>query len=515
MLDSEIVAAIVAGDADGLAAAYDRYAAPLHAFCCSLLTEPAGAADAVQDTFVIAAARLAGLRDRDRLKPWLYAVARNECRRRLRARHPDDPGGVSDDAVDFGIDLERAELREVVGCVIAALNPSEREVIELSLRQDFGADDLALALGVSGSQAESLAAGAGRQFEKSLGALLVARTGRVYCAKLDELLEGWDGQPTALLRKRLNLHIQHCRICSARRDRELAPAMLLSVLPVTAIARGLRQQVLELAASGTPDAVAYRAGVLQRAGAFEESGFPVPVDPPEPERRRRYQARAFAAVAVLAAMGAVGLELGQHHPHAQQPATAALGSQILAPQPRVALSPSQVPAARASAPARRASALAIPPGATPSISISLSPLPGLVPPSSTQTGSSSPPSSPSGRPPPPPPSSPPPSPSATVSASPASVTLGLSSSGGAPSGSFTLTASGGSVSYSIGVPAQYAAQLAVSPASGSLVSGSSVTITVTWQSSAALQTALSVGPGGQAVSVSYQPLLGPQGTARR
>ena len=84
MRDSEVVAAIVAGDADGLAEAYDRYAAPLYTYCRSLLREQADAADAVQDTFVIAASKLAGLRDQSRLRPWLYAVARNECHRRLR-----------------------------------------------------------------------------------------------------------------------------------------------------------------------------------------------------------------------------------------------------------------------------------------------------------------------------------------------------------------------------------------------------------------------------------------------
>src|SRR5689334_7205480 len=85
MRDREVVAAIVAGDPAGLAEAYDRYATPLYSFCRSMLREPADAADAVQDTFVIAAPRMAGLRDPERLRPWLYAVARNECYRRLRA----------------------------------------------------------------------------------------------------------------------------------------------------------------------------------------------------------------------------------------------------------------------------------------------------------------------------------------------------------------------------------------------------------------------------------------------
>jgi hypothetical protein len=95
------------------------------------------------------------------------------------------------------------------------------------------------------------------------------------------------------------------------------------------------------------------------------------------------------------------------------------------------------------------------------------------------------------------------------------VTLGVSASGGAPSGSFTLTASGGQVSYTVTVPSQYAGLLVVSPSSGSLASGGSVTVSVTWQSSTALQTALTVGPGGQPVSVSYQPVAGAQGTVRR
>lgn len=42
--------------------------------------EPADGADAIQDTFVIAAAKLGGLRSPDRRRPWRYAVARNECR---------------------------------------------------------------------------------------------------------------------------------------------------------------------------------------------------------------------------------------------------------------------------------------------------------------------------------------------------------------------------------------------------------------------------------------------------
>src|SRR5206468_5447485 len=85
MKDREIVAAIAAGDPAGLAGAYDKYAESVHGYCGWMLSEPDRAADAVRDTFVIAAANLGGLCDPGRLRPWLYAVARNQCHRRLHA----------------------------------------------------------------------------------------------------------------------------------------------------------------------------------------------------------------------------------------------------------------------------------------------------------------------------------------------------------------------------------------------------------------------------------------------
>jgi Sigma-70 region 2 len=101
MQDSDVVSAIVAGDPDGLAEAYDRYAAALYARCRGMLPGP-DAADAVQDTFVVATSRLDGLRDPDRLGPWLHAVARNECVRRLgtAAPLPDAQGAEGAEGAD-------------------------------------------------------------------------------------------------------------------------------------------------------------------------------------------------------------------------------------------------------------------------------------------------------------------------------------------------------------------------------------------------------------------------------
>jgi hypothetical protein len=94
MQDRDVVAAVVAGDADGIGEAYDRYAASLYAGCHSMLPGPEAAADAVQDTFVIAVSKLDGLRDPDQLDAWLHAVARNECLRQLGPGGPGGPAGA-------------------------------------------------------------------------------------------------------------------------------------------------------------------------------------------------------------------------------------------------------------------------------------------------------------------------------------------------------------------------------------------------------------------------------------
>jgi hypothetical protein len=83
MDDPEVAAAIAAGGLDGLAGALDKYAASLYEYCYSMAPEVA--ADAVQDTFIIAWSKLGGLRDPGQLHPWLQAVAGNECFRRTLA----------------------------------------------------------------------------------------------------------------------------------------------------------------------------------------------------------------------------------------------------------------------------------------------------------------------------------------------------------------------------------------------------------------------------------------------
>ena len=122
MQDHAVVAAVVAGDADGFAAVYDQYATSLYACCRAVLPEPE-AAGAVLDTFLIATVKLDGLRDPDRLGPWLHAVARNECLRRLG---PDGEFPAASDLGDEPLETPPADLRGRVLTVCADNTPAGR-----------------------------------------------------------------------------------------------------------------------------------------------------------------------------------------------------------------------------------------------------------------------------------------------------------------------------------------------------------------------------------------------------
>jgi len=309
MDDREIVAAIAAGDPAGLAAAYDEHAESLYGYGSWMLGAADAAADAVEDTFVVAAARLGGLREPRKLRPWLYAVARNECRRRPRPTEAGPaeagPGQAGDEAEDTG--PKGAELPRLARAALGRLNPGEREVIELSLRHDLHGADLAAVLGVSRHQAHALVAQARGRLESELGTLIVARTGRRDCAELGLLLDGWDGRLTALTRKRVSRHIGECDACASRSSGTLRRAVLRGMAPLAVPPPGLRDEVLELYADHSPQARAYLRGVTQRAGPFRPNGFPQPVRAAGSRMLALSLSGVAAAVAVLIALTATGI----------------------------------------------------------------------------------------------------------------------------------------------------------------------------------------------------------------
>ena len=509
MEDPEVVAAIVAGDPAGLAEAYDRYAMPLYSYCRSMLREPADAADAVQDTFLVATAKLRDLRDPARLRAWLYAVARNECLRRLRAGAAlaalEEAGDVPVEAAEIGVAAERAEIQQLVRAAIGGLNPGERDVIELSLIAELDGDELAGALGVSRNHAHALLSRARSQLERSLGALIVARTGREACADLNAMLAGWDGQLTVLMRKRISRHIERCEVCGERKRRELTPALFAGAVPLAAMLPGFRDHVLRVLADRSPSGLAHRLTVANRAGPFGPEGFPKPVSPPGtgPRQWIRHHPRAAVAgaAASVLAVGAIvaGIFAGPHPPPSASPAG---GSTHTAPAGGPGPAHGGPPGSKGGngsngtnggngrSAGSGAAGQALAPSASPG-GVTTTPVALRSPGTSTSPG----PPTPTGNP-----SSAPPPGAGTLSVS--TGRLDLVSVKGTAVGKFTLTAQGGPVgSYSITAGSSLVGHLSVSPDRGSLAAGASVTITVTSTSLVALNGQLTVNPGGHAITV--------------
>jgi hypothetical protein len=361
---------------------------------------------------------------------------------------------------------------------------------------------------VSRNHAHALLSRARSQLERSLGALIVARTGRAACAGLDAVLAGWDGQLTVLMRKRISRHIEQCEVCGERKRRELTPALFAGAVPIAALLPGFREQVLKVLADRSPAGLTHRLTVANRAGPFGPQGFPKPVSPPGagPWRRILHHPQAMvagaASLVVVAAAIVVGVISGPHpgSPSAGPAGGATHSASAGRPGPGRGgpsghnggggISGISGSSRGAGGTGQRLAPSTLPGGVTATTTpVVLPSSPGALT-STPATGAS---------PAPPPASSAAPG-SGTLSSS--TGRLVLASVKGTAVGKFTLTAKGGPVSaYSITAGSALAGRISVSPASGSLAAGASVTITVTSTSLVALDGKLTVNPGGLTITV--------------
>lgn len=173
--DLPLVIAIEQGDASAAATLVDRYARRLQAFAWRMLGDREEAEDVVQDSFL----RL--WKHARRWKPgaarfstWLYQVAANGCRDRLRKRRDH-----SAEAVDWLVDdtpggreqLQQAERDAVVQQAVNELPDRQREALLLSHYDGMGNPDIAAVLEVSVEAVESLLARARRRLRDELAPL--------------------------------------------------------------------------------------------------------------------------------------------------------------------------------------------------------------------------------------------------------------------------------------------------------------------------------------------------------
>ncbi|MFB4299261.1 RNA polymerase sigma factor [Actinomadura sp. NTSP31] len=302
--DERLARELAAGDPGALMQVMDRYAARLYDYCHALLRDQEPAAGALHDALVAAYANVPVLREPERFRGWLYALARNECMRRLR--DPDRPAERHEapEAGDGFLDGEelarRLEARRLVHGALAGLRGREREALDLLLRHGLDAADVGAVLGLDAQEATDLTGTALARLDDALAAAHVAHAGRDECPAVADLADDgdWPLPPPAV--RRLVHHIQDCPVCSERRRRNVSAARLLNVLPVAMMPTDLRGHVM---ATATDAALAAdMAALAHAAGPFDAWGWPEHPGQEAADAHRRTPRALWPAVAAAVAV---------------------------------------------------------------------------------------------------------------------------------------------------------------------------------------------------------------------
>jgi RNA polymerase sigma-70 factor (ECF subfamily) len=148
-----------AADSDAMRSIYERFAPAIRRFLCALVRDRSAADDAVQETFARAIARLASLREGDRIAPWLFGIARNVSLEQRRARVRDGDAAGRDGA-DIGhartpeAALLGEETARVVARALGELGEERRAALLLRIDHGLSYDDIAQTMGWSVAKAK-------------------------------------------------------------------------------------------------------------------------------------------------------------------------------------------------------------------------------------------------------------------------------------------------------------------------------------------------------------------------
>jgi DNA-directed RNA polymerase specialized sigma24 family protein len=484
-----LVDALRARDPGAPAALYDAHAENLFRYCWFILRNRDAAQAAVRDTLVVAESHVDRLRDPQMLRPWLYALARAECRRKQRAGGREIEAGQQHDAVIGRPDQPDIDRRLIAWQAVTSLGPDEREALELTLRHGMDPAAAALVLRTPVQQVTATLDRARPQLELALAGEILARRAVHGCPQRAAVLTGWAGQLTDPLRRRLVQHASSCDACGRYLPRNVSATKVYSLLPIPVPPQAMRLRVMTCFTD--PALVGYRMFVSSRVTSFDQAGFPCDrPDTPRAERRSRAwvgPVAAGAAVAVLLATVLAISRLGAFNT-AVQGVASAVGGRPAVVLPSAAGAPvgttpvagrDRRSAARASG---RATVLAgtRETGAPVPLYLRSGTRPESYPPTGGQPG---------------------PGPgqggAGHLGVSPGQLSLGPDSTG-----QVTLTAVDGPVTWSA---TSSSAEITLSSDGGTLADGQQVVLTVDVNRSSSNpgQAAITFGPGGATVTVSW------------
>lgn len=135
---------------------YERFDSDLKRFIGRNMRDPDAAEDILQDVYLKIHSRMHTLLDEEKIRGWVYRVARNAIADHHRAKTPTTQlREVPDDSQDpSGGDLEQ-QLSETVRGMLDGLPPDHRQALQLTEYEGLTQKELADRLGISVSGAKS------------------------------------------------------------------------------------------------------------------------------------------------------------------------------------------------------------------------------------------------------------------------------------------------------------------------------------------------------------------------
>src|SRR3954454_3074807 len=225
--DERLVEQVRRGNEDAFEAVYDRHHRGILSFCRHMLGSPDEAEDAVQQSFISAYDAMRSDQREIRLKPWLYAIARNRCLSILRARR-EEPAEL-EDVPTAGLAEEvqqRSDLRALLND-LHGLPVEQRAALVLSEVGGLSHSEVGAVVGCEVAKVKSLVF-------QARSSLIESRKAReIPCQEIREQLATATGG--VLRRGPLRRHIRSCSGCAEYRDevsrQRKALAAILPVVP--------------------------------------------------------------------------------------------------------------------------------------------------------------------------------------------------------------------------------------------------------------------------------------------
>jgi RNA polymerase sigma factor (sigma-70 family) len=264
--DERLVELIRRGDADAFTTAYERHSPGLLSFCTYLLSSRPDAEDAVQATYSAAYRAMMADRRPITLRPWLFAIARNESLDILRRRRTTVQ--LNGEVALTGDPVKQLEVREELRHItedVRRLPERQRTALVLAELEGLSQAEIGIVLGVRAEQVKAF-------IYQGRSSLLSERAAReADCEDVREELATARG--AALRRRHLRRHLRSCSACHdyaaavSRQQRQLRA--LAPITPTLALKYRVLEQVLGI---GGADPANYVGGAAGTALVAELAG---------------------------------------------------------------------------------------------------------------------------------------------------------------------------------------------------------------------------------------------------